>query len=139
MNDMLKHHRERPMSPNSLAAPIIQDLRIAHDLMMQCAATAERLLGEGGPPGSPAPHGQEAARMAGLFARLGEGCERVALLRARLPIVALGEAMPTPAAAKPAALPPAPKLHAAPGAARGRLKNGNPSGDYLKSPRCGAR
>jgi hypothetical protein len=33
---------------------------------------------------------------------------------------------------------PLPKLHAAPGQRRGCLKNGNPCGDYLKSPRCGA-
>jgi hypothetical protein len=32
-----------------------------------------------------------------------------------------------------------PKLHAAPGQRRGQLKNGNPAGDYLASPRCGAR
>ena len=30
------------------------------------------------------------------------------------------------------------KFHAAPAVARGRLKNGNPSGDYLRAPRCGA-
>jgi hypothetical protein len=32
-----------------------------------------------------------------------------------------------------------PKLHAAPGQRRGHLKNGNPAGDYLAAPRCGAR
>jgi hypothetical protein len=32
-----------------------------------------------------------------------------------------------------------PKLHAAPGQRRGQLKNGNPAGDYLAAPRCGAR
>jgi hypothetical protein len=32
-----------------------------------------------------------------------------------------------------------PKLHAMPGQRRGQLKNGNPAGDYLASPRCGAR
>jgi hypothetical protein len=31
-----------------------------------------------------------------------------------------------------------PKLHAAPGQRRGQLKNGNPAGDYLAAPRCGA-
>jgi hypothetical protein len=30
-------------------------------------------------------------------------------------------------------------LHADPGAPRGRLKNGNPAGDYRKAPRCGAK
>ena len=29
--------------------------------------------------------------------------------------------------------------HAEPGLKRGRLKNGNPVGDYMKAPRCGAR
>jgi hypothetical protein len=31
-----------------------------------------------------------------------------------------------------------PKLHATPSQRRGRLKNGNPAGDYSASPRCGA-
>jgi hypothetical protein len=31
-----------------------------------------------------------------------------------------------------------PKLHATPGQRRGHLKNGNPAGDYLAAPRCGA-
>jgi hypothetical protein len=30
-------------------------------------------------------------------------------------------------------------LHAEPGVPRGRLKNGNPAGDYRKAPRCGAK
>lgn len=123
----------------SPARPLIEDLRIAHDLMMQCAATTERLLGRDWPPGSPPPHfraQEEAARMAGLFAGLGEGYERAVLRQARLPVVgALGEAASTSAAAPG----PRPKLHAAPGARRGRLRNGNASGDYLRSPRCGAR
>jgi hypothetical protein len=32
-----------------------------------------------------------------------------------------------------------PKLRAAPGQRRGHLKNGNPAGDYMAAPRCGAR
>jgi hypothetical protein len=31
-----------------------------------------------------------------------------------------------------------PKLHAVPGQRRGHLKNGNPAGDYMAAPRCGA-
>jgi hypothetical protein len=31
-----------------------------------------------------------------------------------------------------------PKLHRSPGQRRGHLKNGNPAGDYLAAPRCGA-
>ena len=77
--------------------------------------------------------------MAGLFARLGAGYEQVALLRARLPGADLDEPVPNPAEAKPTPTAPKPKLHAALGAARGRLKNGNPAGDFLKAPRCGAR
>jgi len=122
--------------------PFMQDLRSAHALMTGCAATAERLLGHNRPAGSPAPHQrepEEAVRMAGLFARLGDGFGRAALLQARLPAAALDESVPPLATVPPVPSAPAPKLHAAPGAARGRLKNGNPSGDYLKSPRCGAR
>jgi hypothetical protein len=119
----------------------MQELRTGHTLMMQCAATAERLLGYDQPAGSPAPHAraeEEAARMAGLFARLGEGYGRAALLQHRLSAAALDKAVPSSAPASPAPSASAPKLHAIPGAARGRLKNGNPSVDYLKSPRCGA-
>jgi hypothetical protein len=122
--------------------PFMQDLRSAHALMTECAATAERLLGHNRPAGSPAPHQreqEEAVRMAGLFARLGDGFGRAALLQARLPAAALDESVPPLATVRPVPSAPAPNLHAAPGAARGRLKNGNPSGDYLKSPRCGAR
>jgi len=119
-----------------------QELRSAHALMMQCAASAERLLGRDRPAGSPRPVERaelEAARMAGLFARLGESFGRGALLSGRLPAAAVDTAAEGPAAVESAASPPAPRLHAAPGTPRGRLKNGNPSGDYLKSPRCGAR
>jgi hypothetical protein len=130
------------MAQTAISSPFTQELRIGHALMMQCAATAERLLGYDRLAGSPAPHEraqEEAVRMAGLFARLRDGFGRAALLQARLPDTALDEFAQSPAAAKPAPTPSASKLHAAPGAARGRLKNGNPSGDYLKSPRCGAR
>lgn len=43
-------------------------------------------------------------------------------------------------AGTPSAEPQAPaaKLYATPTQARGKLKNGNPSGDYLAAPRCGA-
>jgi len=119
-----------------IASPIVQELRTGHALMMQCAAAVERLLGPGRSVGSPAPLAraqEEAARMGGLFARLGDGFDRAI----RLGVT--DAAASNPAATGPTPPAPAPKLHAAPGAARGRLKNGNPSGDYLKSPRCGAR
>src|SRR4029453_1362937 len=82
---------------------LLQELRTGHALMMQCAAAAERLLGYDRPPESPAPHPrapEEAARMAALFARLGEGYGRVALWRARLPAAALAAAVPNPGEAK---------------------------------------
>jgi len=129
------------MDKAAISSPFVQELRTGHALMTECAATAERLLGRNRPAGSPAPHQrerEEAVRMAGLFARLGDGFGRAALLQARFPAATLDKAAPSPAAAKPTPSMPAPKLHAAPGAPRGRLKNGNPSGDYLKSPRCGA-
>jgi hypothetical protein len=96
---------------------LLQELRTGHALMMQCAAAAERLLGYDRPPESPAPHPraqEEAARMAALFARLGEGYGRVALWRARLPAAALAAAVPNPGEAKLAPTAPKPKLHAAP-------------------------
>jgi hypothetical protein len=126
----------------TISSPFMQELCTGHALMMQCAAAAERLLDQSQPIGSPAPQArarEEAVRMGGLFARLGDGLGRAFLLRGRLPAAALDRGVPAPAAARPTPAAPAPRLHAAPGARRGRLKNGNPSGDYLKSPRCGAR
>jgi len=130
------------MAEIATSSPFRQELRATHALMMQCAATAERLLGRDRPAGSPRPVERaelEAARMAGLFARLAESFGRGALLSDRLPAAAVDTAAEGSAAVESTASPPAPKLHAAPGAPRGRLKSGNPSGDYLKSPRCGAR
>jgi hypothetical protein len=52
---------------------------------------------------------------------------------------------PEPAAGGPASSPPGSRAAASGAAAtappprRGRLKNGNPSGDYLAAPRCGAK
>src|SRR5262245_58199887 len=115
------------METSMIQASLLQELRTGHTLMMQCAATAERLLGHDLPAGLPASHvraQEEAARMAGLFARLGAGYEQVALLRARLPGAA---PVPSRAEAKLAPTAPKPKLHAAPGVDRGRLRNGNPS------------
>ena len=45
---------------------------------------------------------------------------------------------PEPAAGGPASSPPGGAADAS-GGRRGRLKNGNPSGDYLAAPRCGAK
>jgi len=81
--------------------------------------------------------------MAGLSARLmGHHTTGVQLLR-RLPPAASASSLAPAAQPASGAKAESPssvrKLHAAPGASRGRLRNGNPSGDYLKSPRCGAR
>jgi len=128
------------MSDIASPTPLLAQLRSSHALMMECAATAERLLGYDRPAGSPPTHQraqEEAARMAGLFARLGEYFGRGAVLESILTNAAPVSPANPPAVA-PAPSASAAKLHAAPGAPRGRLKNGNPSGDYLKSPRCGA-
>jgi hypothetical protein len=56
------------------SSPLTEELRAAHALMMQCAASAERLLGRDRPAGSPPPVERadlEAARMAGLFDQAG--------------------------------------------------------------------
>ncbi|MGE0118678.1 MAG: HGGxSTG domain-containing protein [Dongiaceae bacterium] len=79
--------------------------------------------------------------MAGLTARLMEGVQRL-LPQVRVVAAppAAWEAVSHPAPATPEPDPAAVrKRHAAPGQRRGCLKNGNPSGDYLQAPRCGAR
>jgi hypothetical protein len=136
--------------PHAAPSPLAQELATSHALMMQCGAAALHMLERAGAAGG-APFdmraGDEAVRMAGLSARLmGHHGEGLRLLR-RLPD--RGESVvpaATPAsqpdsasASKPASAAAVRKCHADPGASRGRLKNGNPSGDYLKSPRCGAR
>jgi hypothetical protein len=132
--------------PNT-ASPLALELLAGHVLMMQCGAAAVRLLERAEPAGATAPldlrAGEEAMRMAGLSARLMQyHTEGVRLLRRLPPAARAGSAAPAvqPASAVRAETPTAlRKLHADPGVRRGRLKNGNPAGDYLKSPRCGAR
>src|SRR5206468_8164704 len=89
-------------------------------------------------------------RMATLAVRLMEGVERVVPRLRGLPDRDLDRVLRESGLSAGRAAGPAgeesgraasapPKLHAAPGQRRGSLKNGNPAGDYLKSPRCGAR
>jgi hypothetical protein len=77
------------MDKAAISSPFVQELRMGHHaLMTECAAAAERLLGHNRPAGSPAPRQreqEEAVRMAGLFARLGDGFGRAALLRPAFP------------------------------------------------------
>ena len=126
------------LSPN----PLKQELVAAHALALECAARADCFLGAAAAPGANERASLEAVRMAGLAARLMERVAQVVpRLRGRLdlgaPIAACAAAAKGPPSTPAASS--APKVHAAPGQRRGCLKNGNPCGDYLKSPRCGAR
>ncbi|HTO80868.1 MAG TPA: HGGxSTG domain-containing protein [Methylomirabilota bacterium] len=114
-----------------------QELYAAHVLVMQCGARAEQFLDRAGAPVREPRAEAEALRMAALTSRLMENVHR------GMTLAQSGRA--------PTSIPAAPtsaaairdreggKLHAAPDSPRGRLKNGNPSGDYLRAPRCGAR
>jgi hypothetical protein len=113
-----------------------------HALAMQCGARASRFLDRAGAAGWDERANLEALRMAGLTARLMDGVQRlVPRVRGAATAASASFLASCPADAAPAVrpLPPAPKRHAAPGQRRGCLKNGNPSGDYLQAPRCGAR
>jgi hypothetical protein len=140
---------------SAIPAPrsFMQELVAGHVLAMQCGGRADAFLDRAaaGPAGRHSRSDHEAVRMGALFSRLVENVGRgLALTRAgRVPPVAadlrlvLGPASGRTRGSARAELSSAPtismpKLHAAPGASRGRLKNGNPSGDYLRAPRCGA-
>jgi hypothetical protein len=105
-----------------IPAPFLLELSSAHVLALQCGACASRFLDRvaAAPAGPDQRAGLEAVRMAALACRLMEGVERVVpRLRGDLPAAC------DPAPARPAE-PARPKLHAAPGQRRGRLKNGTP-------------
>ena len=134
------------MSANLLSSSLAQELLSGHVLMMQCGASALRILDRvstGGTAQFDLRAGDEAIRMAGLSARLMRCHTTGVQLLHRLPPTGQGglSVLAVRAASSIGAEAPAAvrKLHADPGARRGRLKNGNPAGDYLKSPRCGAR
>jgi len=118
-------------------SPVLRELCAGHILVMQCGARAEQFLSRSGPAGRDPRAEHEAIRMAALTSRLMGNVRRgFALTQSgRAPLsVSAGR---KPAEAIPARS--AEKLHAAPEARRGRLRNGNPSGDYLRAPRCHAR
>jgi len=142
------------MPDTVVPTPFMQELSAGHALAMQCGARAIRFLdcaAAAGPAGWDERANLEALRMAGLAARLMAGVQRVVPRLRGLPAAGLDPALcsqgtdaTSPAAAATvqavrAEASTEPKLHAAPGQRRGCLKNGNPAGDYLKSPRCGAR
>jgi hypothetical protein len=139
---------EIPMS-HAAASRLARELLNCHALMMRCGASALALLdaADKAPGRLDLRSGYEARRLAGLSARLmGHQTEAVRLLRrlppaARATLPAAAPALQPESAAKAEAAAPTDlrKLHADPGARRGRLKNGNPCGDFLKAPRCGAR
>jgi hypothetical protein len=134
-----------PGSPASLAA----DLHHGHFLLMKAGAVANMLLEQsnvltGGCRSESALAKLMAAQgLACLSARLGDRLHSVRRVCGRLAAKGIDPAiikLPTLTAAQtPSAEPTRARLHAAPGQARGRLKNGNPAGDYLAAPRCGAR
>jgi len=140
------------MPDTAVPTPFVQELSAGHALAMQCGARAIRFLDRAaaaGPAGWDQRASLEALRMAGLAARLMAGVQRAVPRLRGLPAAGLDPALgsqstdaTSPAAAAQAgraAASPEPKLHAAPGQRRGCLKNGNPAGDYLQAPRCGAR
>jgi len=142
---------------NAVKGLLRHELAAAHRLAMRCGGRACRLLAQT----QPAEDKTEALRLAAAAARLMERSRQALATLPRIgpapaggpgggyPRVAgyywLGErnllehqtadhARQTPESVAPAAAasPAAP-------ANRGRLRHGNPSGDYLAAPRCGAR
>ncbi|MGE0119581.1 MAG: HGGxSTG domain-containing protein [Dongiaceae bacterium] len=127
-------------------SPLALELAAGHALMMQCGASAVRILDLAKPADAASfdlRAGEEATRMAGLSSRLMRHTIPGFRLLGRLPAEARAAALPPAgqAAVAPAAAAPAAnrKFHAAPEARRGCLRNGNPAGDFLAAPRCGAR
>src|SRR5690349_5025364 len=115
-----------------------QELYAGHRLVMQCGARADEFLDRAAAPAGRDPRAEaESLRMAALTSRLMENVRRGITLAqsGREPLVGV-DLRSTRAALRAAPTPSMPKLHAAPDAPRGRLKNGNPSGDYLRAPRC---
>jgi hypothetical protein len=115
--------------------PLLLEFCAGHALAMQCGARASGFLDRAAGVWDERAN-LEALRMAGLMVRLMDGVQRLA---PRLRGAALAGPALAPASPPARSAPSAPKRHAAPGQRRGRLKNGNPSGDYLQAPRCGAR
>ena len=125
------------MPATAAPASFRQELYAGHALVMQCGTRAAGFLDRAGPAGRDPRAENEAIRMAALTARLMENVRRGFTLtqagRAPMSLAAAPKSTEAMPIAKKG------KLHPAPDASRGRLKNGNPSGDYLRPPRCGAR
>lgn len=130
---------------------LAHELAAGHRIMMRLAAKADAAL-DRAPDDEAARAGLEAARLAGAAARLMErfrlGLLALAKLRAageggakkQVVVLRWGNEPEGGAAPATAAAPVSAATAAAPAAAnRGRLRNGNPSGDYTNAPRCGAR
>src|SRR5215813_3224426 len=114
----------------------------AHLLAMQYGARTEQFLDRAGAPLRDPRAADESLRMATLTSRLMEAVRRSVTLAqsGRGPTIAPADVgRPAAGPGGPAPTMAMPKLHAAPDSRRGRLKNGNPCGDYLRAPRCGAR
>jgi hypothetical protein len=127
--------------PVPAPTPLMLELCAGHALAMQCGARASKFLDRAAAARCWDERANlEAVRMAGLTARLMDGVQRLMLRRRDPAIDALSSSASIgfPQAA-PRAGSPVPKHHAVPGQRRGCLKNGNPCGDYLQAPRCGAR
>ncbi len=141
----------------TLTGLLRHELAAAHRLAMRCGGRACRLLAEA----QPADDQTEALRLASASARLmARGRQALAMLPQFDPAPAGGPAggprrvagyywlgehdllehRPTDHAQAPReSVVPAAAASPAVLANRGRLRNGNPSGDYLAAPRCGAR
>jgi hypothetical protein len=140
--------RSHPVPLALAASSFAVEIHHGHALLLRTGAVANALLEKCLTPNGIRPSGATLARamaaqsMAGLSARLGEQLRAVRKSAGRLrargidPAALALPAQPRPERPK---APVRPKFHAAPGQFRGRLRHGNPAGDYLAAPRCGAR
>jgi hypothetical protein len=143
--------QESAPTPHHFTAPLRRELAVAHIAMMRTAAASDRMLDRAAAANDPDTRekaGRAALSLAYLSARMMQRFTEGALALRDLEGRGLSPALPAldPAATAPApdrspvpAAAPRPRLYAAPGLPRGRLNNGNPSGDYLVARRCGAR
>jgi len=139
-----------PAAP-TLSALLVLEMRAAHRLLPPLAARAQGVFAAAARAGGDSRTFAtlEALRLVGASARLMDRClDGIAALgklgAADFPARHLPAPLFIADEAAPAAAPtPRPIFH--PHAAqprlknRGRLRHGNPSGDYLAAPRCGAR
>ena len=137
-----------------LGTLLAHELATGHRLLMRVAAKADGFIDRIGAETGSAPDraGLEAARLSGIVARLMERYRRGLLALAMLrddPKAAdlrpagkaqAGSSDPVPDVVAPSTMPPPSPEFAQPASPRrGRLRHGNPSGDFAAAPRCGAR